>query len=329
MTTPALVDVQRFAKDFRAAIGSVVLGQPGAISHLAAALLCNGHVLLSGGAATAKGLLVQAVARVTRLEFRRIQFTPDLMPSDITGAEILSGESGARSARFVPGPIFANLVLADEINRTPPKTQAALLEAMQERQVTSGGVSRPLPAPFFVMATRTATETEGTYPLPEAQQDRFMLNIDLPALDVERAVRVMLEDPAARLPELAPVIDGEGLQELQRAVRAVRLGEAAKAAIVAVAGATRPDQPQAAKVVRRYVAWGAGVRASQCLALGAKAMAAMDGRDEATPADARAVLEPVLRHRIGLNFHAANDHLTPERLMHELLAERGAAQGAL
>jgi len=304
-------------------MGTLVLGQEQAVSHLTAALLCGGHILLSGGAATAKGLLVQGVAALTKLDFKRIQFTPDLMPSDITGAEILEAESGTpgatRRARFVPGPIFANLVMADEINRTPPKTQAALLEAMQERQVTSGGVSRSLPSPFFVMATKTATETDGTYPLPEAQQDRFMFNIELAALDLADELAVVMGDPAARLPHVTPIIDGKRLEALQRYVRTMELPGEVKRAIVAITASTRPDQEDAAPVAKRYIAWGAGVRASQCLALGAKAMAAMDGRGRVTVEDVHAVLQPVLRHRIGLNFHAINDRITPEQLMVELL----------
>jgi len=311
-------------------MGTLVIGQEQAISHLAAALLCGGHVLLSGGAATAKGLLVQGVAAVTTLDFKRIQFTPDLMPSDITGAEILDFESGAgsqRTARFVPGPIFANLVMADEINRTPPKTQAALLEAMQERQVTTGGVRRRLPSPFFVMATKTATETDGTYPLPEAQQDRFMFNIELPGLDQDNEVRVLLDNPAGRLSQLRAIIDGPRLELLQAYVRRIELPDAVKREIVTITGSTRPEQDTAAPIAKRYIAWGAGVRASQCLALGAKAMAAMAGRTRATSADVMAVLQPVLRHRIGLNFHATNDRITPEHLMHELLGASAVGQG--
>jgi MoxR-like ATPase len=334
MTHPATSsDVKLFAEQFASVLGTLVIGQPEAINHLTAALLCNGHVLLSGGAATAKGLLVQGVAAITGLEFKRIQFTPDLMPSDITGAEILESEGGAhgaqRSARFVPGPIFANLVMADEINRTPPKTQASLLEAMQERQVTTGGVSRRLPAPFFVMATKTATETDGTYPLPEAQQDRFMFNIELASLDEDDEVLVLQSEPALRLSTLTAIIDGPRLEALQAHVRLIELPDAVKREIVSITGSTRPEQESAAPIAKRYIAWGAGVRASQCLALGAKAMAAMAGRSCATPQDVRAVLHPVLRHRIGLNFHASNDHITPEHLMHELLGAAAVGEGSL
>jgi MoxR-like ATPase len=313
-------DIARFRAQLIAALGPVIIGQAAAIDQLIIALLTGGHVLLTGGAATAKGLLVQAIARATMLDFRRIQFTPDLMPSDITGTEILESDAGGeRSARFVPGPVFTNLLMADEINRTPPKTQAALLEAMQEKQVTCAGMTRPLPQPFVVMATKTSIEADGTYALPEAQQDRFMLNVEMATLGQAEEIRVVLEDPGARLGQIKPFIDGREFLRFQEIVRAIAIPAAVQRAIVDLTAASRPGTPDAIPEVNRYVAWGAGVRATQCLALGAKAGAAMAGRDAATIADVTAVAYPVMRHRIGLNFHAENDGMTTTRLIGLLL----------
>ncbi len=318
-----LKEIAEFRDDMREALSEVIVGQPEAIDHVLVAFLTGGHVLLTGGAATAKGLLVQCMSKVANLGFKRIQFTPDLMPSDITGSEVLEDNAGAksegRSTRFVSGPIFTNLLLADEINRTPPKTQAALLEAMQEKQVTSGGVTRPLPAPFFVMATKTSVETDGTYALPEAQQDRFMLNVEMIPLSEEEEMRVVLEDPATFLDELTEIIDGPGLIRFQQAVRAVEIPKAVQKYIVDLSGASRPNMPGGAAAITKYVAWGAGVRATQCLALGCKARAAMEGRKAATSADVKAVALPVMRHRIGVNFRAENEGITSSKLVGMLI----------
>ena len=318
------VDLKRiadFRKNMAATLGKVIVGQAATIDHVVVALLTGGHVLLTGGAATAKGLLVQCLASSAKLDFKRIQFTPDLMPSDITGTEILEEEmnSGRRFNRFVSGPIFTNLLMADEINRTPPKTQAALLEAMQEKQVTTGGVSRPLPKPFFVMATKTSVETDGTYALPEAQQDRFMLNIEIPLLSEDDEVRVVLDDPSARAGEIEPIVDGPQLLEFQQAVRDVAIPSAVQQYIVDLCTASRPGATGAIETVTRYVAWGAGVRATQCLALGCKALAALDARASASANDVKAIALPVMRHRIGVNFRAENDGIDSSKLVAMLI----------
>ena len=316
-----LKKIADFRRNITATLEKVIVGQSAAIDHVVVALLTGGHVLLTGGAATAKGLLVQCIASSAKLDFKRIQFTPDLMPSDITGTEILEEEmtSGKRFNRFVNGPIFTNLLMADEINRTPPKTQAALLEAMQEKQVTTGGVSRALPKPFFVMATKTSVETDGTYALPEAQQDRFMLNVEIPLLSEDDEVRVVLDDPASRAGEIKPIVDGAELIQFQQAVRDVTIPAAVQQYIVDLCTASRPDQTGSIESITRYVAWGAGVRATQCLALGCKARAAIDGRSAATANDVKSIALPVMRHRIGVNFRAENDGVDAAKLVSMLI----------
>jgi len=313
--------VAEFHNRLSAAMAPVLVGQEQAIEHVIIAIACGGHVLLTGGAASGKGLLVRALAKAAQLDFRRIQFTPDLMPSDITGSEILeeSAATGHRVKRFVPGPIFTNLLMADEINRTPPKTQSALLEGMQEKQVTAGGRTMPLPVPFFVMATRTSIETEGIYPLPEAQQDRFMFNVEMRPLSQDEEHQIVMNDPAAKLDRIEPVVDKEQIVSVQRLVRDVAVPEAVQRYIVDLTCASRPGTPDAGEMVNRYVAWGAGVRASQYLALGAKARAAMRGRSAAAVEDVKAVALPVMRHRIGLNFRAENDGITAARVVNTLV----------
>jgi MoxR-like ATPase len=313
--------VVEFHSKLSTALHSVVVGQRAAIDHVMVALVVGGHVLLTGGAATAKGLIVQCLAKAAKLSFKRIQFTPDLMPSDITGAEILEEDSqtGKRVAQFVSGPIFTNLLMADEINRTPPKTQAALLEAMQEKQVSTSGVTRPLPKPFYVMATKTSLETDGTYPLPEAQQDRFMLNIEMDTLSEEEELQVVTGNATAQLAQLPQVIEGEGLLRFQQTVRGIAIPKAVQQYIVNLTAASRPGTPDAIEPVNKYVAWGAGVRATQYLALGAKARAALEGRAAATQDDVKAVALPVMRHRIGVNFRAENDNVKPAQIVGQLL----------
>ncbi|MCW8133415.1 MAG: AAA family ATPase [Planctomycetota bacterium] len=316
----ALQGIKTFHANFCKTLGTVVIGQGEAIDHVCVALLCNGHVLLTGGAATAKGLLVQCVAKAAKLEFKRIQFTPDLMPSDITGTEILEEDaSGHRRPRFVPGPIFTNLLMADEINRTPPKTQASLLEGMQEKQVTAGGHTRPLPKPFFVIATKTSVETDGVYPLPEAQQDRFMLNVEMKRLSQAEEVDVVTKDPARNLAAIATVVDGATLTAYQKAARDVNVPTSVQKYIVDLTSASRPGTPHAIDYVKQFVAWGAGVRATQNLALGAKARAAIDGRAAATVDDVKAVALPVLRHRLGINFKAENEGISPAHIVGRLV----------
>jgi len=321
LDTQELAALARFHENLLAVLSDVIIGQREAVEHATSALLCNGHVLLTGGAASAKGLVALSLSRALRLDFKRIQFTPDLMPSDITGSEVLDEDeaSGRRVARFAPGPIFTNILMADEINRTPPKTQAALLEGMQERQVTAGGETRPLPKPFFVIATKTNIETDGTYPLPEAQQDRFMLNVEMGTLSEDEELEVVLKDPASNLGHIEPILDGARLGAFQRLVREVTVPTEVQRFIVNLTSASRPGTPDAGEAVNKYVAWGAGVRATQYLALGAKARAALDGRPEATVRDVRSVALPVMRHRIGVNFLAENDGVTSADIVAQLL----------
>ena len=283
-----------------------IVGQHEVLDGILTALLSGGHALLVGVPGLAKTLMVSSVAEALALKFGRIQFTPDLMPSDITGTEIIEEDpaTGHRGFRFVHGPIFANVVLADEVNRTPPKTQAALLQAMQEHEVTVAGVTYPLTAPFFVLATQNPIEQEGTYPLPEAQLDRFMfeLHVDYPSRAEEETI---VERTTGDLtPVLEPVLSSADLLQLQRLVRRIPAPKLVVEHAVRLSRMTRPGDPSAPSTVREFVAWGAGPRASQYLVLGAKARAAMDGRPMADLEDLDAVVLPVLRHRIVVNFNA-------------------------
>src|SRR5579884_1329234 len=304
-----------------AQIQKVIVGQDAIVQGLLTALFARGHCLLIGVPGLAKTLLVRTLAQALSWEFRRIQFTPDLMPGDILGTEILETDpaTGARKMRFVPGPIFANVVLADEINRTPPKTQAALLEAMQEYSVTVGGRTLPLERPFFVVATQNPIEQEGTYPLPEAQLDRFMfsLNLGYPARDQEeRMVSATTIDAEV---EIQPVFTREELIALQHLVRQVPASPHVVSYAVALARASRPAETEAPPAIKKYVEWGAGPRASQYLVLGAKARAILTGKPAPTANDVRAVAAPVLGHRILRNYAAIADGVTAEQLVHELL----------
>nr|BCX01262.1 MAG: ATPase AAA [Bacteroidota bacterium] len=306
----------------RQAIGRVIVGQEAIIEQLLISLLARGHCLLIGVPGLAKTLLVRTVARVLDLKFSRIQFTPDLMPSDITGTEIIEEDvhSGRRYFKFVQGPIFANIVLADEINRTPPKTQAALLEAMQEYRVTVAGQTYTLEEPFFVLATQNPIEQEGTYPLPEAQLDRFMFNLWLDYPTFEQEVEVVRLTTADREVELEPVLNAEQILAFQRLVRRVPVAEHVIAYAVRMARRTRPGQPEAPDFVRTWVSWGAGPRASQYLILGAKARALLAGRLTPEVEDVRSVAVAVLRHRIVTNFNAEADGIRPEHIVERLLA---------
>jgi MoxR-like ATPase len=295
------------------------------VEQLLGAVLAGGHALLVGVPGLAKTLLVRTVAEALDLEFSRVQFTPDLMPSDITGTELLEEDAatGRRTFRFVRGPVFGNIVLADEINRAPPKTQAALLQAMQEHAVTAGGATHRLPEPFFVLATQNPIEQEGTYPLPEAQLDRFLvqLRVGYPSREEEEEiVRATTGESAGRV---APVLGAERLAALQRLVRRLPVGPTVVRYAVRLARSTRPDDPEASAQVKKYVSWGAGPRASQALVLAAKARAAMDGRATPDLDDVRAVALPVLRHRLVLGYPAEADGVGPEQLLD--LRERGAA----
>jgi MoxR-like ATPase len=304
-------------------IGRRVIGQHAVVEGLLIALLADGHALLVGVPGLAKTLLISTLADALDLEFSRIQFTPDLMPSDITGTEVLEEDrsTGRRRFRFVRGPIFANVILADEINRTPPKTQAALLQAMQERAVTAAGDTMKLDRPFFVLATQNPIEQEGTYPLPEAQLDRFMmeLRIDYPSRAEEE--QVAQQTTGASLPEVRPVLGGEELLVLQKLVRRVPAPPSLVTYAVGLARATRPSEPEAPELTRRYISWGAGPRASQYLVLGAKARAALSGRGMPDLEDVRAVAPAVLRHRLVANFQAEADGRATADLVDELIQQ--------
>jgi len=319
----------------REQIGRQIVGQDEVVDQLLIAVFARGHCILEGVPGLAKTLMVHSLARSLSLGFNRIQFTPDLMPSDITGTEVLYEDraSGARELRFVPGPIFANLVLADEINRTPPKTQAALLEAMQERQVTAGGRRHPLPDPFFVLATQNPIEQEGTYPLPEAQLDRFLFKIFItyPTPDEER--RIYRITTGADEPEITPLIAGERIAALQRVVRRVPVSDHCIDYAMDLVRATRGPEHGGPGYVGEWVAWGAGPRAGQSLILAAKARAALAGRPSVSADDIREVALPVLRHRIVVNYNAQAAGETSDSIIKKLLKDvpvrKGAADAAV
>ena len=303
-------------------IHKVIIGQDQIIDQILIAILARGHGLVVGVPGLAKTLMVSTIAEALALSFRCIQFTPDLMPSDITGTEVIeTDDGGRRSFRFLQGPIFANIVLADEINRTPPKTQAALLEAMQERQVTSGGKRYDLPGPFFVLATQNPIEQEGTYPLPEAQLDRFMFNlyIDYPTRDEEREiVRSTTYDRETSLQE---VLTGSDILALQGLVRKVPVSDHVIDYALNLVRATRPADESAPDFIKEWLSWGAGPRAAQCLILGAKAQAILAGRFAAESQDVRSVALPVLRHRIFTNFNADSEGVSAADIVKRLVEE--------
>ncbi|HLJ92817.1 MAG TPA: MoxR family ATPase [Gemmataceae bacterium] len=301
-----------------------IVGQAEVIEQILAAIFTRGHCLLVGVPGLAKTLMVSSISQILDVSFKRIQFTPDLMPSDITGTMVLEEhETGRREFRFVKGPIFANIILADEINRTPPKTQAALLEAMQERQATVGQETYELPDPFFVIATQNPIEQEGTYPLPEAQLDRFMFHIkvDYPAVEEER--RILVTTSKDETPELTKVLSAKAIVNLQKLVRSVPVGDYVIDYALRLVRATRPKDSTAPEIVRKMVDWGAGPRAGQFLILGAKAVAAMDGRFSVAIDDIKKVAIPVLRHRVSTNFQAQAEGKTSEDIIGQLLESIG------
>ncbi|PIR19727.1 MAG: AAA family ATPase [Elusimicrobia bacterium CG11_big_fil_rev_8_21_14_0_20_64_6] len=302
-------------------LGRVIVGQEGTVEEVLIALFARGHCLLQGVPGLAKTLLVTSLARILDLQSSRVQFTPDLMPSDVTGTEILQEDpvTRARSLRFVKGPVFANFVLADEINRTPPKTQAALLQAMQEGQVTAGSQTLALPKPFFVMATQNPIEQEGTYPLPEAQLDRFFLQSLLGYPTLEEETRIVTETTGAALPDLKPVLTAAEVLELQELVRRVPVPEPVVAMAVRLVRSTRPKDELASDSVKQWVSWGASPRASQALVLGAKARALLEGRLVASAEDLVRVARPVLRHRLVLNYQAEAEGVLADDLIGRLL----------
>jgi MoxR-like ATPase len=304
-----------------------IVGQRDVLDEILMAVLAGGHALLVGVPGLAKTLMVRSVAESMRLDFRRIQFTPDLVPSDITGTELLeeNAATGARSFRFVRGPVFANIVLADEINRAPPRTQAALLEAMQEHRVTAAGETMRLPEPFFVLATQNPIEQEGTYPLPEAQLDRFLFDIRIGYPNEEEEIGILRSTTGGKEVDLAPVLDAAQTTALQRLTRELPAAEPILRYAAGLARATRPpvdegprsngSAAQPPELVKKYVRWGAGPRAGQALVLGAKAHALLSGRAAVTPDDVRRVAQPVLRHRVLPNFAADADGVTAEQIV--------------
>jgi MoxR-like ATPase len=324
-----LKDVEHWIAGFeklRSEIAKVIVGQDEVVEQLLMAVFSRGHCILEGVPGLAKTLLIRTLASCLEMSFSRIQFTPDLMPADITGTEVIHAdrESGERTFRFLAGPIFANVILADEINRTPPKTQAALLEAMQERQVTVGGQRHDLPDPFFVLATQNPIEQEGTYPLPEAQQDRFLFKIFVkyPKWDEEYAI--IRQTTEMRETSISPIFNGQQIRDIQRVVRRVPIADPIVHYAMRLVRQTRREgdaNEPVPEFVREYVAWGAGPRACQCLVLAAKAKALLRGRFHVSIDDIKSVAHPVLRHRILTNFHAEGRGFTVEKIVDRLLEE--------
>jgi len=306
----------------RAEVQRRIVGQSAVLDEILMSLIAGGHALLVGVPGLAKTLMVRSLAEAVHLEFRRIQFTPDLVPSDITGTEILEEDSasGSRSFRFVHGPVFANIVLADEINRAPPRTQAALLEAMQEHSVTASGQTMPLPEPFFVLATQNPIEQEGTYPLPEAQLDRFLFDIRVGYPSEQEEIAILRNTTGSASEALDTVLGASELTALQRLTRDVVAADSVLQYAASLVRATRPDDSRAPELVKQYVRWGAGPRAGQSLILGAKANALLGGRLVVAPADVKRVATPVLRHRVLPNFAAEAESVGAERIIEDLLA---------
>lgn len=301
-------------------LSKTIVGQKEVVQQLLISLLAGGHCLITGAPGLAKTLLVRSVAQIFDLQFSRIQFTPDLMPSDITGTEILEAtEDGKRQMQFVKGPIFANVILADEINRTPPKTQAALLEAMQEHQVTMAGRRYALREPFFVLATQNPIEMEGTYPLPEAQLDRFMFNVMIDYLPHAEELEVVLRTTSSRPEAIEQLFSGDDVLKFQEVVRRVPIARETADYAVRLVEATRPGRPTTSEMVNTWVNWGAGLRAAQTLVLGAKARSLLEGRSHATVDDIRALAPPALRHRVLLNYKAEAEGVTVDNCIQELL----------
>jgi MoxR-like ATPase len=300
-------------------LGKVIVGQREVVEQLLIALFAGGHCLITGAPGLAKTLLVKSIAQIFHLQFQRIQFTPDLMPADITGTEILEETADGRKMVFVRGPIFANMILADEINRTPPKTQAALLEAMQEHQVTAAGVRHALPEPFFVLATQNPIEMEGTYPLPEAQLDRFMFNTVIDYLPEDDEVTVVTQTTSRAPTPIEPLFGGVDVLNFHGIVRKVPIAEDLVRYAVRLAAASRPHQTGSPEFINNWVSWGAGLRAGQFLVLGAKVRALLHGRAHVTTDDIRALAHPTLRHRILINYRAEAEGVVVEKVIDRLM----------
>ncbi|MEX0936236.1 MAG: AAA family ATPase [Pirellulales bacterium] len=316
-----VVEQLRAGRDrIQSELSKVIVGQQEVTQQLLISLMAGGHCLITGAPGLAKTLLVRSIAQIFHLKFQRIQFTPDLMPADITGTEILEETSeGHRQMQFVKGPIFANVILADEINRTPPKTQAALLEAMQEHQVTAAGVRYVLEEPFFVLATQNPIEMEGTYPLPEAQLDRFMFNVVIDYLPEDDEVEVVRRTTSQRPEPIQALLTGEDIIRFHEVVRRVPIAEDLVRYAVRLAGASRPGQPEAPEFVNNWVSWGAGLRAAQYLVLGAKARALLSDRTHVTVDDLRALVHATFRHRILIGYRAEAEGVDVETVIDRLL----------
>ena len=316
--------------NLRQQVAARIVGQRDAIDEILMALLAGGHALLVGVPGLAKTLMVRSVADAMHLDFRRVQFTPDLVPSDITGTEILDEDkAGHRSFRFVQGPVFTHILLADEINRAPPRTQAALLEAMQEHSVTASGETMKLPNPFFVLATQNPIEQEGTYPLPEAQLDRFLFDIRVGYPSETDEIAILRTTTGSEQATVSRVVDADGVLQLQRLTRDLPAAEPALRYAASLVRATRPDSPSVPQLVRKFVRWGAGPRAGQALILGAKAAALLDGRFAVSPDDIKRVAYPVLRHRVLTNFAAQAEGVSAERVIADLLEHVQAPRSAI
>jgi len=307
--------LKRVYEQLRSEIGKVIIGQDEVVKYVLISIFSNGHCLLVGVPGLAKTLLVQTVAQVLDLDFKRIQFTPDLMPSDIIGSEIL-GED--RNFKFIPGPVFSNIILADEINRTPPKTQAALLEAMQEKAVTAAGVTHQLSKPFFVLATQNPIEQEGTYPLPEAQLDRFMFNVSLDYPSFKEELQVVKNTTSTVQAEVKHILNAEQIIYFQQLVRNIPVADNVLEYAVKLVSKTRPNSEFASAQIKRLLNWGAGPRASQYLILGAKCHAVLQGKYSPDIEDVRAVAKPILRHRIVRSYHAEADGLSTDDIIEQL-----------
>ena len=333
MSNDTIVSKLREAKEkVLEQLAQVIVGQTDVIEELLISVFCRGHCLLEGVPGLAKTLMVSTLARTLNLRFSRIQFTPDLMPADITGIDIIeeNRSSGSRDYRFLEGPLFANMILADEINRTPPKTQSALLEAMQERRVTVGRNRHTLPEPFFVLATQNPIEQEGTYPLPEAQQDRFMFKVFVHYPSFDEEFEVVRKTTATESDDIRSVLEAEEIIELQKIVRQVPAGDHVMRYALALVRQTRVEQRKGIPdIVKEYVSWGAGPRAVQFLILGGKARALLNGRSHVTCEDIQALAKPVLRHRLVMSFLAESEGLTPDMLIDKLLELTPTSQDEL
>ncbi|MGQ9465136.1 MAG: AAA family ATPase [bacterium] len=314
-------ELKNYAHRVYSEVGKIIIGQHQVIEQVLISLFCNGHSLIIGVPGLAKTMLVNTIAQIVDLTFNRIQFTPDLMPSDITGTEVIEEDltTGKRSFRFVKGPLFANVILADEINRAPPKTQSALLQAMQEYRVTYAGETYTLPIPFFVLATQNPIEQEGTYPLPEAQLDRFMFTINIGYPEKNEEIEIVKTTTSAYQADLKKVIGAEDFINLQKIIRRMPVSDEIVEKTVSLVEKTRPENNDAPAVIKKYVSWGAGPRASQYLVLGAKAKAAIEGRFSPNLEDVKYVCHPVLRHRIITNFAAEAEGIKSDAIIDELL----------